>query len=113
MRFGDGRVSRDPTRGPGKPRPIAEALAEVLERRGLDDDVKRAEVLAAWPTLVGAQIAAVTQARLIAEDGTLVVGVKTHGWMSELSLMERSLVAKVNAGSPGAAVRRIRWELLR
>jgi predicted nucleic acid-binding Zn ribbon protein len=105
-------VSREERR-PGKPRPIAEALAEVLERRGLDEEVQRAEVLAAWPRLVGPQIAGVTQPRLIAGDGTLVVGVRTNAWMNELSLMERSLVAKLNAGSPGASVKRIRWELLR
>ncbi|HRN52165.1 MAG TPA: DUF721 domain-containing protein [Gemmatimonadaceae bacterium] len=99
--------------GRNAPRPIAEMLAEALRESGLDDDVNRAQVLELWPRLVGAQIAKVTQARLIADDGTLVVGVKTHAWMQELAMMERSLVAKLNAATGDASVRKIRWELLR
>ncbi len=106
-------MRRDEDRRPSAPRPIADALAEVLARRGLDEDVRRAAVLSSWAAQVGPQIAGVTQPRLITEDGTLVVGVRTHAWMTELSLMERSLVAKVNAGAADAPVRRIRWELLR
>jgi len=106
-------MSRDDRSGTNKPRPIAEVLAELLEERGLDADVARAWVLEAWPRLVGPQIAGVTQPRLIADDGTLVVGVKTHGWMSELSLMERSLVARINEANKQAPVKKIRWELLR
>jgi predicted nucleic acid-binding Zn ribbon protein len=67
----------------------------------------------AWARVVGPQIAGVTQPRLITDDGTLVVGVKTHGWMAELSMMERQLVAKLNAGARRAGVKKIRWELLR
>ncbi|MEX2180948.1 MAG: DUF721 domain-containing protein [Gemmatimonadaceae bacterium] len=106
-------MSRERRSGADRPRPIAPALAELLTERGLDDDVARAWVIEAWPAIVGPQIAGVTLPRLVSEDGTLVVGVKTHGWMAELSLMERSLVAKVNAGATHAPVRRIRWELLR
>lgn len=98
--------------GRNAPRPIAEMLAEALRESGLDDDVQRAQVLQLWPRVVGAQIANVTQARLIAEDGTMVVGVKTHAWMQELTMMERSLVAKLNAASGESAVKKIRWELL-
>ena len=85
----------------------------MLKMRGLDDDVARAWVLEAWAGLVGPQIAAVTEPRLVAEDGTLVVGVRTHGWMTELSLMERSLVTRINAAASKNPVRRIRWELQR
>lgn len=94
-------------------RPIAESLPEALKASGLDADVRRARVLEFWPRVVGPQIAGVTQARLIAEDGTMVIGVKTHGWMQELTMMERSLVAKLNAATGDAGVKRIRWELLR
>ena len=98
--------------GRNAPRPIAEMLAEALRESGLDDDVQRAQVLELWPRIAGPQIGKVTQARMIAEDGTLVVGVKTHAWMQELSMMERSLVAKLNAATGDASVRKIRWELL-
>ncbi|MBK7905300.1 MAG: DUF721 domain-containing protein [Gemmatimonadetes bacterium] len=104
---------RDDHHGPGKPRAIAEALQEVLKRTGLDEDVARAGVMAAWPQLVGTQIAGVTQPRLMTEDGTLVVGVKSHGWMQELTMMERQLVAKLATVPSPTPVKRIRWELLR
>ncbi len=106
-------MTREPRSGKNKLRAIAEALSDLLSSRGLDEEVARAWVIEAWPEIVGPQIAGVTQPRLVTDDGTLVVGVKTHGWMSELSLMERSLVAKINAGSPRAPVKKIRWELLR
>jgi predicted nucleic acid-binding Zn ribbon protein len=106
-------MSRPPRSGANRPRPIAEALPELLKARGLEDDVARASVIEAWPRLVGSQIAGVTQPRLVTEDGTLVVGVTTHGWMSELSLLERTLVARINAGEERAKVKKIRWELLR
>ena len=106
-------MTRPPRSGANKPRPIAEALPELLRARGLEDDVARAWVIEAWPRLVGSQIAGVTQPRLVTEDGTLVVGMTTHGWMSELSLLERTLVARINAGDERAKVKKIRWELLR
>jgi predicted nucleic acid-binding Zn ribbon protein len=108
-----GRRTRDGSSALPGPRAIAEVLAELLEERGLDADVARAAVLEAWPGVVGPQIAAVTLPRLLAEDGTMVVGVRTHAWMTELALMERALVAKLNAGRPQAPVKRIRWELAR
>ena len=99
--------------GKGRPRAIAEALRDLLKVTGLEKDVARAGVLQAWPQLVGTQIAAVTVPRTMSEDGTLVVGVKTNGWMQELSMMERQLVAKLAAAGGPTPVKRIRWELLR
>lgn len=106
-------MSKRERSGANKPRPIGDALAELLSARGLDETVARSSVMEAWARVVGPQIAGVTQPRLIADDGTLVVGVKTHGWMAELSMMERQLVAKLNDGASRAGVKKIRWELLR
>lgn len=97
----------------GRPRAIADLLPEALRARGLDVDVARAAVLETWAGLVGPQIAAVTEPRIVLEDGTLVVGVRSHGWMTELSLMERTLVGKLNAAATRHPVKRIRWELQR
>ena len=99
--------------GANKPRAIADVLAEVLRSSGLDADVARAQVLERWARVVGPQIAGVTEARLFAGDGTMVVAVRTHAWMQELSLMERQLVARINGSEGPGEVRRIRWELMR
>lgn len=107
------RDDRNNRSGRNALRPIAESLAAALKASGLDADVQRAKVLEYWPRVVGPQIAGVTQAQLIAEDGTLVIGVKTHGWMQELSMMERSLVARLNSATGDSGVKKIRWELLR
>jgi predicted nucleic acid-binding Zn ribbon protein len=104
---------KDDRSGVPKLRPIAEALSEMMHARGLDEEVARVWVLEAWGRLVGTQIAGVTQPRMVADDGTLVVGVTTHGWMQELSLMERSLVARINESGAGVPIKKIRWELLR
>ena len=97
-------------RGPAK---VGDALADLLAESPLGARIKRAEVLTLWPGAVGPQIAAVTQARAIAENGTLTVSVKTNAWVQELSMMERSLVAKVNKSAGAEIVKKIRWELYR
>ena len=97
----------------GRPTPIRDVLASFLRSRGLDRRVERARVLVEWASLVGPQIASVTVPRTVTEDGTLFVGVKTHGWMSELAMMERTLLVKVNAVEGRDPIKRIRWELLR
>jgi predicted nucleic acid-binding Zn ribbon protein len=96
-----------------KPEAIRDVLKTYLREKGLDKRVERAQVLVEWPALVGRQIASVTEPRQVTEDGTLFVGVKTHGWMTELSMMERTLLAKINAREGREPIRRIRWELLR
>ena len=97
----------------GRPEPIADVLKSWLRDAGLDARVERARVLVEWASFVGPQIASVTEPRTVTEDGTLFVGVKTHGWMTELSMMERSLLAKINARAGRNPIRKIRWELLR
>lgn len=92
---------------------MGDALASFLKSRGLEERVGRASILIEWASLVGPQIARVTTPRQITEDGTLFVGVQTHGWMAELSLMEVQLLAKLNAREGREPVKRIRWELAR
>jgi predicted nucleic acid-binding Zn ribbon protein len=97
----------------GSPIPIADVLKGFLRESGLGARVERAQVLVEWSSFVGPQIASVTEPRTVTEDGTLFVGVKTHAWMTELSMMERSLLAKINARAGRDPIRKIRWELLR
>jgi hypothetical protein len=43
----------------------------------------------------------------------LFVAVKTNAWMSELSLMEPELVARLKRLPGGERLSRIRWQLMR
>ena len=96
-----------------KPSAIADVLAGVLRDSGLAARVEQAGIVPEWGTLVGAQIAAVTEPMSITADGTLFVNVTTNAWMNELSLMEPELLRALNAKDGRVPVRRIRWLLRR
>ncbi|HEY2065132.1 MAG TPA: DUF721 domain-containing protein [Gemmatimonadaceae bacterium] len=96
-----------------KPTAIADVLAGVLRDTGIAARVEQAGVIPEWPTLVGPQIAAVTEPLSIAADGTLFVAVTTNAWMNELSLMEPELLRALNVRTGRLAIRRIRWLLRR
>jgi predicted nucleic acid-binding Zn ribbon protein len=60
-------VSEPKKRAPAK---VGDVLASVLQQAGLTDRVAQAAVIPEWPTLVGGQIAAVTEPLLLQQDGT-------------------------------------------
>jgi predicted nucleic acid-binding Zn ribbon protein len=76
---------------------VGELLSRFLNRRGLAAKVEAASVVPEWVTLVGPQIAAVTQP-LRVSDGTLFVAVETSAWIMELNLMKADILRYVNAG---------------
>lgn len=94
-----------------RPERLDSALASFLEQTGLARRVDQASVVPEWATLVGANIAAVTEPLFIARDGTLFVAVRTHSWMNELSMMEPQLLRIINAAPDRPRVARIRWRL--
>lgn len=94
-----------------KPEAIGRIVADLLGGQGLAERVEQAAIIPEWPTLVGLQIAAVTQPQSITADGTLFVHVTTNAWMNELSLLEPELLRSINAKPGRTAVRRIRWLL--
>jgi predicted nucleic acid-binding Zn ribbon protein len=96
-----------------RPQPISAAISQFLEQSGLRDRVKQATVVPEWPQLVGAQISAVTEPLSVTQDGVLFVAVRTHAWMSELSLLEPELLASLNRAGDRPPVKKIRWQLMR
>lgn len=94
-----------------RPTALGDVLAGVLQRSGLADRVEQAALLPEWAELVGPQIAAVTEPRSVTADGTLWVAVRTHAWMSELSLLEPELLRKLATRPLRSPIRRIRWVL--
>jgi len=108
VRRGDGSDGK-----PRKPAAVGDVLASVLKHAGLTDRVAQASVIPEWPTLVGAQIAAVTEPVSIQQDGTLVVLVRTNAWMNELSLLEPELLKSLNRDRSRPPVTKLRWTLRR
>lgn len=78
------------------PKPIGSAIASVIEKLGLDKKVRQYEVVAAWPRIVGAQIAKATAAEYI-RDGKLFVRVGHSTWRNELVYLKKELIDKINA----------------
>lgn len=96
-----------------RPEKVGDVLASVLERAGLTERVAQAGVIPEWRALVGAQIAAVTEPVSLQRDGTLVVAVRSHGWMTELSAMEPELLRTLNATAARPPIARLRLVLRR
>ena len=96
-----------------KPAALGDVLAGVLAKAGIAARVEQAGIIPEWSTLVGAQIARVTEPQSIAADGTLFVHVTTNAWMMELSLMEPELLRVLNAKPERIAVKKIRWMIRR
>jgi len=80
------RERRKPEERQHKTASVGEALASFLAQSGLAPRVEQASVVPEWASLVGPQIAAVTQPLSVTQDGLLFVAVTTHGWMAELSM---------------------------
>jgi predicted nucleic acid-binding Zn ribbon protein len=85
-----------------------EAIDRFLARAGLAKRVAQASVIDEWAGLVGPQIAAVTRAESVSQDGVLRVLVTTAAWANELSLMTPRIMAQLNSGRVGR-IREIRW----
>jgi len=89
---------------------LGDVLGGVLEQHGLGGQLKRMAALDLWPEVVGEHIAAATRARSVS-DGTLVVEVRSSGWLMELNMMKGELLARVNARLTEAPLERLLFVL--
>lgn len=85
---------------------IGGVVEAMFARLGITQRVKRAEIVASWPSLVGPHIADVAHAVGV-KGGTLFVAVESASWRNELSLMRPQLLAKLNAGRREGRIERI------
>lgn len=99
-------MSRTRNSSAGQPQTVGDLVGRFLSRSGLAPKVEAAGAVLEWPTLVGPQIAAVTEALRVTE-GTLFVAVRTSAWMNELNMMRGELMRRVNAGRREGRIRMI------
>ncbi len=87
---------------------LGELRPSILSKLGLDQRFKEQQVLNLWPTVVGEELAARTKATKV-DRGVLHVHVDHGAWMQELHFIEKDLLRKLRAQSPGVVLKKIRF----
>ena len=95
------------------PKKVGDVMGDLLSKAGISDRIAQAQVIPEWRSLVGEQIARVTQPLSVTPQGTLFVAVQTNSWMTELSLMEPQLLKRLNERTGKLQIKRIRWQIQR
>lgn len=90
--------------------PLADALAEYLKSSGIAEAAEARRVFTEWRARVGDRIADVATPLRMDRD-MLIVGVRSSAWLMELKLMERQLLARINADDEQGRIERIRLVL--
>ena len=90
------------------PKRVRETLQKYLDKAGIAEKIEAAAVVPEWPELVGEGIAGVTTP-LRVSNGVLFVAVRSSAWLSELKLMEREILRKVNVNRPRGKISAIRF----
>lgn len=103
-------VSRKARRSSGRPEPVGEVLAGYLDGTSLGESLARLGAIEEWAGAVGPKVSRVTRPVEVRGE-TLVVEVASSAWLSELSMMRRLILDRVNAVRDGPAIGRIRFRL--
>ena len=88
------------------PTRVASVLSQLLEKHGVQKQVKRLSLLELWPEIVGEKLAAVTRVKGV-DNEALLVEVRSSAWIMELSLMKDRFLERVNERLEEAPIERI------
>ncbi len=97
---------RDAREAERHPEPIGGVLAELLDRMGIRERVERSATAARWERVVGPHIGRVTKVGGI-KGGTVFIEVAGAAWMTELNMMRRKLLSRLNRDRTRGRIERI------
>jgi predicted nucleic acid-binding Zn ribbon protein len=89
------------------PKRLGDVLPEVTRGLGLPDPSTLRELRAAWPEIVGGQIASHSRPRTL-RDRVLTIAVDSAPWATQLRYLEAELLARLQARAGPGVVERIR-----
>ena len=101
-----GKARRGEAKGERHPEPVGGVLAELLDRLGIRERVERSATAARWERVVGPHIARVTRVGGI-KGGTVFIEVAGAAWMTELNMMRRKLLGRLNRDRARGRIERI------
>lgn len=90
------------------PRGLAAVVDALTTELGWDSELDKAELIAAWPELVGETTAAKSQPLGI-EDGVLTVQCESTAWATQLRIMRVELLTAIAQRYPRAGIQSIRF----
>ncbi len=96
--------------GNKKPQSIEDILNSTLKGLGLAQKIKKYSLWNEWPQIVGPKIAEKTTPVRV-QGNTLVIGVESHAWMNELTLMKAMLLQKIHQHLKDCPIQNLRFEL--
>ena len=89
---------------------VADVLQGYLDDSGLADSLARLGAMDEWADVVGPRISRVTRPVEVRGE-TLVVEAASSAWISELTMMSRLILERLNASREGPPIGRIRYRL--
>jgi predicted nucleic acid-binding Zn ribbon protein len=92
---------------PRDPQPFGAEIRRLLDDRGWNDTAKVARVMGCWDSLVGADLASHCRPQSLL-DGELVLVAESTAWATQVRLLSRSLVERLNRELGAGVVRRVR-----
>lgn len=96
----------DERRRKRRPARVGSLVDGMLDRLGIRDRVEKARTAGRWEEIVGPHIAKVTRASRV-RGGTLFVEVAGAAWMTELDMMRRTLLRRLNEDRDRGRIERI------
>ena len=91
-----------------EPTGLGDVLGALTSTMGWDSPLARAELLAGWPDIVGAETAAHAEPVGI-EDGTMTVRCDSTAWTTQLSLMRSMVLTRILERYPAASIDVVRF----
>ena len=89
-----------------RPEKIGKILSELLHNLGLDKRIEEYHAFLSWDRVVGEKIAGISRPKGV-RDGRLLVEVRGSVWMSEINMIKRDILAKLNEGKKRGRLRDI------
>ena len=89
------------------PRPVSDLVRALVDRRGWQERMSFGRLRQDWAEVVGEGVAARSEPVSL-RDGVLSIRADGAAWATELTLLSRSIVDKVDSYLGGGAVREVR-----
>lgn len=106
------RAARDETSVPfgtgREPKGVGDVLEQITADLGWDSPIAKAELVASWADMVGADTAA-HAAPIGIEGGELVVRCDSTAWAQQLRMMRAGILTRIGERFPAAGVESVRF----